>query len=139
MIREVFAKEIRHNRHSALIGDFEWSTICDIRTDGLFLKDVEIFIAPWVLVKRTEGSLTTKEEVEAYIKKVLEEEFKVAGKIKLEYDEADIRELVRRDIESKMNVSISQDDIKIEVQSKQNYRVHEWESGKFRATYEARK
>lgn len=62
----------------------------------------------------------------------------MAGTLKLEYDENDIRELIKQDIEDKMRVSIKPEDIKILVQSKQNYRVHEWETGKLHVTYEGK-
>lgn len=53
------------------------------------------------------------------------------------YDENDIRELIKQDLEKKMpGVTFSFEDIKIEVKSKQNYRS-EWESAAFRATVQS--
>jgi hypothetical protein len=57
-------------------------------------------------------------------------------KLNLSYDEAMIKELIQLDLERKLNVKIDAKDLKILVQSKQNYRVHDWETGKLKCDLE---
>lgn len=53
--------------------------------------------------------------------------------IQIEIDETSLRELVLKYLEQKLGgIELDQDDVKIEVRSKQNYRA-EWESAAFRA------
>lgn len=60
----------------------------------------------------------------------------MAGKITVEYTEADLKQLIRDDMERKMpNIIVGKHDIKIETKSKQNYRS-EWENAAFRGTVE---
>lgn len=54
--------------------------------------------------------------------------------IKMQINEADLKELIRQSIEEKMQVDVKLEDITIEVKSLQNYRS-EWEVAHFRATY----
>ena len=53
-------------------------------------------------------------------------------KIDIEYTEQEMRKLLHADIEEKLNMPIDENDIKIELKSKQNYKS-EWESAAFRA------
>lgn len=53
-------------------------------------------------------------------------------KIQIELDEKGLRALVLRHLSEKLNVELSEDDIVIEVRSKQNYKS-EWERAAFRA------
>lgn len=56
----------------------------------------------------------------------------MAGKVTVEYTEADLIQLIREDMNSKMpGVILDKNGISIEVKSKQNYRA-EWESAAFR-------
>ncbi len=57
-------------------------------------------------------------------------------KIKVEVDTETLRQLVTGHIRSKFDVPINEQDIVIEVRSKQNYREKEWERGEFRAVLE---
>jgi hypothetical protein len=59
-------------------------------------------------------------------------------KITFEVDNKTISDLIYVYVRSKLGeeANVQQDDIKIEVQSKQNYRVHEWEKGELRVRYE---
>lgn len=54
------------------------------------------------------------------------------GKVEIELDEQILKELVLEYLSDKLNVSLTIDQISIEVKSKQNYRS-EWESAAFRA------
>lgn len=57
-------------------------------------------------------------------------------KIRVELDEAALKELILTDLQRKFgSVGFSEKALKIEVKSKQNYRS-EWESASFRAVYE---
>lgn len=56
----------------------------------------------------------------------------MVGNIRVEYSEADIRELILRDLQEKMpGVEVREEEINIEVKSAQNYRA-EWERAQFR-------
>jgi small-conductance mechanosensitive channel len=50
-------------------------------------------------------------------------------KLNLSYTEKEIQDLIQRDLENKLGITVKKEDIEIFVQSKQNYRVHEWERG----------
>lgn len=53
--------------------------------------------------------------------------------VKLEYTEKELKHLVYRDIKEKLNLSeVKEDDVKIMVKSKQNYKS-EWEEASFKA------
>lgn len=55
-------------------------------------------------------------------------------KIEIEIDEAELRRMVVARLSELMpGADINTEDVKIEVMSKQNYRVKEWENGAFRA------
>lgn len=55
-------------------------------------------------------------------------------KIDIEIDEAKLTQLVIDYIASTLgSVEFSKEDVKIEVMTKNNYRVKEWENGRFRA------
>jgi hypothetical protein len=55
-------------------------------------------------------------------------------KIDVEIDEAELRRLVVARLRELMpNAGINTEDVKIEVMTKNNYRVKEWENGAFRA------
>jgi hypothetical protein len=56
----------------------------------------------------------------------------------IEYDEHDIKKLIIADLD-RLSVDFDEKDIEIKVQSKQNYRVHEWESGKLQCIIDVRK
>ena len=58
-------------------------------------------------------------------------------KINLTYTEKEIIGLIQDDIEKKIGQHINEKDIKILVQSKQNYREHTWEHGKLKCELEA--
>lgn len=58
-------------------------------------------------------------------------------KINLSYTEKEIVRLIQRDIERKIGQRINEKDIKVLVQSKQNYREHTWEHGKLKCDLEA--
>lgn len=53
-------------------------------------------------------------------------------KVNLTYDEKMIQDLIQRDLENKLGIQVKKDDIAILVQSKQNYKVHEWERGQLK-------
>jgi len=53
-------------------------------------------------------------------------------KIEIEIDEADLRSLIKKYLEEKLNFAFKDEEIKIEVKSKQNYKS-EWEVAQFRA------
>ena len=53
-------------------------------------------------------------------------------KIEIEIDEADLRSLIKKYLEEKLNFVFKDEEIKIEVKSKQNYKS-EWEVAQFRA------
>lgn len=59
-------------------------------------------------------------------------------KIRVEVDSDTLKALVASHLRSMMGVNFDPTNIIIEVQSKQNYRVHEWERGEFRAIYETK-
>lgn len=56
------------------------------------------------------------------------------AKIIMEYTEQELKELIQRDIEERLNTTVDMSDIQILVKSKQNYRS-EWEKAEFRAMY----
>jgi hypothetical protein len=59
------------------------------------------------------------------------------SKLHIEVDSATIKALVAEHLASKLGaVNVDYTRVVIQVQSKQNYRVHEWETGDFRAVYE---
>ncbi|UTW69890.1 hypothetical protein KHA80_03105 [Anaerobacillus sp. HL2] len=49
--------------------------------------------------------------------------------IQVSYNGKQIKELIQKDIEEKLNARIPLDELKIQVMSNQNYRVKEWEHG----------
>jgi len=53
-------------------------------------------------------------------------------KINIEFDEDELTRLIINKLEDILNVTLTPEDIKIEVKSTQNYRS-EWEKAKFRA------
>jgi hypothetical protein len=55
-------------------------------------------------------------------------------KVQIEYTEKELKELVVKDLESKMNWDIDIKNLNILVKSKQNYRS-EWEEASYKATY----
>lgn len=56
-------------------------------------------------------------------------------KIKINYDEHELKELIISDLKSKLNdIPFDKNNIIIEVKSKQNYKA-EWEKADFRASY----
>lgn len=60
-------------------------------------------------------------------------------KIKVEVDTAELKKIVLRHIANNVtgvDANINEEDVVIEVRSKQNYRQHEWEHGDFRAVLE---
>jgi hypothetical protein len=59
-------------------------------------------------------------------------------KIAFEVDNKTITELIYGYVRSKLGeeANVKRDDIKIEVQSSQNYRQHTWETGELRVRYE---
>ncbi len=57
-------------------------------------------------------------------------------KIKIEYTEKEVTELILADLERKLgDIPLDEKSVHIEVKSKQNYKS-EWEHANFRATYE---
>lgn len=55
-------------------------------------------------------------------------------KINVEIDEAELRRMVVARLQELLpSAVITQDDVKIEVMTKNNWRVKEWENGAFRA------
>lgn len=55
-------------------------------------------------------------------------------KIHIEVDTDTLRKLVLDYLHEKLTgIEFTEQDVQIQVQSKQNYRVHEWENGLFRA------
>lgn len=60
----------------------------------------------------------------------------MAGKITVEYTEADLKQLIIDDLQQKMpGVTVETRNIQIETKSKQNYRA-EWENAAFRGKVE---
>lgn len=57
-------------------------------------------------------------------------------KIKVEIGDEELKGMLIAALERKVNTAVNKDDVKIQVMSKQNYRVQEWESGHIRATIE---
>lgn len=55
-------------------------------------------------------------------------------KVKIELNENDLKELIKKHIEDCMNETIDIKNIEIQVKSKQNYKS-EWENANFRAEY----
>lgn len=58
------------------------------------------------------------------------------GRITIEYDEADIKQLVLEDIHQRMDVDLEVADLSFEVKSKNNYKPQEWETGAMRVRVE---
>lgn len=55
----------------------------------------------------------------------------MAGKIQIEYDAKDVKELILADLRKKIpGAEFAEGHISSKVQSKQNYKDHEWETGK---------
>lgn len=61
------------------------------------------------------------------------------AKFTIEYDEEDIKKLIIKDLEEKVDVDFTVKDLEIKVMSKQNYRVHEWEHGKLKCVIDVKK
>jgi hypothetical protein len=60
--------------------------------------------------------------------------------INMEYSEEDIKQLILKDLQEKMpGFNFNQKHLDVMVQSKQNYRVHEWEKGKLKITVDSSK
>jgi hypothetical protein len=60
--------------------------------------------------------------------------------INMEYNEEDIKRLILKDIREKMpGFNFTEKHIDIQVQSKQNYHVHEWEKGKLKIIVDSSK
>ena len=61
------------------------------------------------------------------------------AKFTIEYDEKDIKVLILKDLQGKMDVDFLERDLEIKVMSKQNYRVNEWENGKLKCVIDVSK
>ena len=58
-------------------------------------------------------------------------------KVHVEINSMELKELVINHIREKLgSIPFDPEKVLIQVQSRQNYRVHEWEKGDFRAIYE---
>jgi ribosome maturation protein Sdo1 len=56
-------------------------------------------------------------------------------KIKIEYTEEDLKQLIINDLESKIEIPFNKDFLHIQVKSSQNFKA-EWETANFKAVYE---
>jgi hypothetical protein len=61
------------------------------------------------------------------------------AKYTIEYDETDVKRLILKDLQDKMDVNFVERDLEIKVMSKQNYRATEWESGKLKCVIDVKK
>jgi hypothetical protein len=62
---------------------------------------------------------------------------KLGMKINISYTDEMIRELIKKDLESKLNFNVmKKPSIEIKVRSRQNYRDKEWESGELKCDLE---
>lgn len=61
----------------------------------------------------------------------------MATKIRVEVDSETVKALVLGHLRTLIGADFDERKVVIQVKSKQNYRVHDWETGDFRAVYEA--